>query len=92
MLSHEIADDTSESLKIRVGIHSHHENSEEPASSPAGSSALGSFLFGPWVLMNIFTLELSLLPPPSGIRNEGSECQALGLSPGNSMFGLCGCG
>lgn len=53
-MSHEIADDTSESLKIRLVIHSHHENSGEPASSPVVSGVIGSFLFGLWVLMNIF--------------------------------------
>lgn len=54
-MSHEIADDTLNSLKITLVIHSHRENSREAASSPADSCVVGSFLFGPWVLMNIFT-------------------------------------
>lgn len=67
-MSHGIAHDTSESLKIRLVIHSHHENGREPTSSPSDSYVIDSFLFGPWVLMNIFTLELSRLPTPAWIK------------------------
>lgn len=67
----------------------------ESTSSPAGSPAVGSFLFGPWVLMSIFILELSLLPAPLWTRNEGSDVKlwvlALGiLCLGSAVVGeLC---